>query len=306
MDPVGGLVAAGAAVALVYAIRHDRGRPARKTKTGRAGTPGGSRTRGRTGKVPQRSWLVKAYNSSGAPKVGSEDLSGATAELAGRTAGAAGRRAARRWRIIKQAAARSRDRRERQWQEQGRQPLFASRRPKQQRPESAQDGPPPDPRPSPRPTPHPDPDTPRTRRLRPAPDPQPHGETMDTTQEAAAATSAGADQIPPDWGLLAERVANFAPEDDAALLAFMRGEVAGVVRYAEAMEQTRDNCVNDVGLDPSAVAGFTTYSEHMSDASARMAEAYKEFVAIYGEVMQLAANGVVMPHRGRFFTGNTA
>jgi hypothetical protein len=304
MDPVGGLVAAGAAVALVYAIRHDRGRPARKTKTGMAGTPGGSRTRGRTGKVPQRSWLVKAYNSSGAPKVGSEDLSGATAELVGRTAGAAGRRAARRWRIVKRAAARSRDRRERQWQEQGRQPLFVSRRPKP-RPEPEQDGPPPDPRPTPRPKPQPDPDTPRTRRLRPVPDPRPIGETMDTTQEAAAATSAGADQIPPDWGLLAERVANFAPEDDAALIAFMRGEVAGVVRYAEAMEQTRDNCVNDVGLDPSAVQGFTTYSEHMSDASARMAEAYKEFMAIYGEVMQLAANGVVMPHRGRFFTGNT-
>ena len=131
-------------------------------------------------------------------------------------------------------------------------------------------------------------------------------DTTTTPQGVTAPTTVSPEQIPPDWGLLADRVANFAPEDDAALLAFMRGEVAGVVGYASAMEETRDNCVNDVGLDPSAVAGFTTYSEHMSDASARMAEAYKEFVAIYGEVMQLAANGITMPHRGRFFTGNTA
>lgn len=307
MDPVGGIVAAGAAIALVYAIRHDRGRPARKTKTGRAGRAADARTRGRTGKVPQRSWLVKAYNSSGAPKVGSEDLSGASAELAGRTAGAATRATVRRWRIIKAAAERSHTRRQAEWRTSNGPAPFGFRKRPAPAPTPAATPPAPAARPAPQPAqPAPGPEPPKTRHLRAVPDPQPSGETMNTTttpQGATAPTTAGGEEIPPDWGLLAERVANFAPEDDAALIAFMRGEVAGVVRYAAAMEQTRDNCVNDVGLDPSAVQGFTTYSEHMSDASARMAEALKEFMAIYGEVMQLAANGVVMPHQGRFFTG---
>lgn len=120
-------------------------------------------------------------------------------------------------------------------------------------------------------------------------------DTMPTTQAAP--------QLPPDWALMVDRIRNLHPEDDTALLAFMRGEALAVVAYAEALEQARDNCVNDIGLDPSAVAGFTTYSEHVSEAAQRMSEAYQTFVAVYGEVQQLAANGITMPHNGRWFTG---
>jgi hypothetical protein len=124
--------------------------------------------------------------------------------------------------------------------------------------------------------------------------------TTDTPATAAAP------EAPPDWTLMIDRVTSFVPEDDAALIAFMQGEAAAVVRYAEALEQARENCTNDVGLDPAAVEGFVTYSEHMSEASERMAEAYQTFVAIYGEVQALADSGVVLPHNGRWFTGNTA
>lgn len=114
-----------------------------------------------------------------------------------------------------------------------------------------------------------------------------------------------ADVSPPsDWAVMIDRVSNFQPEGDIALVEFMRGEAAAVIAYAEGLVQTRENCTNDVGLDPSAVAGFTIYSEHMSEASDRMAEALQQFMTVYGEILELTANGVQMPFNGRWFGGD--
>ncbi|WP_256862807.1 hypothetical protein [Microbispora sp. GKU 823] len=44
----------------------------------------------------------------------------------------------------------------------------------------------------------------------------------------------------------------------------------------------------------------------MSEAAQRLAEAHQQFVAVYGEVLALAASGVQMPFQGRFFTGNAS
>ncbi|MET9339304.1 hypothetical protein [Nonomuraea sp. NPDC003804] len=123
----------------------------------------------------------------------------------------------------------------------------------------------------------------------------------ETAQQAASGVAA-----PEDWRVLADRVANFAPEDDTALITFMQGETAGVLAYADALEQARENCVNDVGLDPAAVQGLTTSSEHVSEVSERLAEALKEFLTVYSEVLELRANGVTLPFDGRWFTGETA
>lgn len=301
MEPIlTGVGVAGVAVLVIYRFAKRQSQPVSRTAKP-------ARTEGATGNTPRRSWLVKAYNSSGARKVDSNDLRGATAELAGRAAGAMGRRSktrwVRRWTAVQTAAERSRTRRENRWQKAGRQPLLFSRKPKPT-PEQVEPTaviPPAKPSQEPRATPGPEPPK---RHLRPVPDPEPTpGAPVTTTQDTPGPTTLAAPEAPPDWSLMADRIRGFAPEDDTALLAFMRGESVGILAYAEALEQARDNCVNDVGLDPSAVAGFTTYSEHVSEAAQRMSEAYKTFVAVYGEVQALAAAGVVMPYRGRFFTG---
>ena len=129
---------------------------------------------------------------------------------------------------------------------------------------------------------------------------------MTTTDNAPPQSTLAAPEIPLDWALLVDRVRSFAPEDDSALIEFIRGEAAGFVAYAEAVEQARDNCVNDVGLDPTAVAGFTAVSEHVSEGSERLTEELAVFFAAYGEVLRMAADGVVLPYKGRWFTGNTA
>lgn len=290
---LGGIAAVGAGIALIYLVRRRRGRP----------TPASGdtqRTRGESGRVPKRSWLVKAYNSAGVAKVESDDLKGATAELAGRAIGGAGRRGKRRWSIVKAAAGRSRTRREKHWQTDPPLPPITRRRKPAVAPgPPAASAKPPD-------TPTPDPPAspaPAGRHLKAVPDPTTPGAAVTTTQDTPAPTTMAAPEVPPDWTLMIDRVRNLRPEDDTALMAFMHGEASGVVAYAEALQQARDNCVTDVGLDPSAVTGFTTYSEHVSEAAQRMSEAYQTFVAVYGEVQALAANGVVMPHNGRWFNG---
>lgn len=289
-----GVAGAGAAIAVIYKLSRRQSRPAR---TGERAV----RDRGNTGGLKKRSWLVKAYNSTGAQHTDSDDLHGATAEWAGRAVGAAGRKSKRRWVVIEKAAERSRGRREKQWEEKGRPPLLVSRKRKPApTPAAVKRRDLPD-RAAPASAPGPEPPK---RRLTAVPDPpQPSGDRMTATQDTPTATTVVPPDVPPDWALINDRIRNYAPEDDAALLAFMKGEVAGAIGYAEALEQARENCTNDVGLDPSAVAGFTAYSEHMSEATERMAEVWRTFVAVYGEVQALAANGVVMPHNGRFWTG---
>jgi len=295
-----GAAAAGITIAVIYKTAKGANRP---TKTAGRGP---KRTTGTHGNIPKRSWFVQAYNSSGAPAVKSGDLRGATAELTGRAAGAVGRKTRRRWTIVKAAAERSHEQRRKRWQEPGAgpAPLGIRRLPK---PEvktvepTAVTSPAKPAQPA-----APGPEPPKTRHLKAVPDPTPKPSGAAVTATPEAPTTLASPEAPPDWALLTDRITNFMPEDDAALIAFMHGEAAAVVRYAEALEHARETCTNDVGLDPSAVAGFTTYSEHMSDAAARMAEAYQTFVAVYGEVQQLAANGVVMPHNGRWFSGSAS
>lgn len=293
--PLLGVAAAGAAIYITYRVARHQSAPTK-------GASNGHRTRGKMSQLPKRSLLVTAWNSSGASPVKSADLGGGAAELVGRATGKVARRSAtrwsRRWKAVTSAAERSRSRRERRWQEHGCPPLMV-RRTREPEPATVEPiavvSPPRPGRPS---TPGPDPPK---RHLAAVPDPNPAGERM-TATDTAASTLAAPD-LPPDWALMIERVRNLNPEDDSALLAFMRGEALAVVAYAEALEQARDNCVNDIGLDPSAVAGFTDYSEHVSEAAQRMSEAYKTFVAVYGEVQKLAADGVALPHNGRWFTG---
>ncbi|MGW5689258.1 hypothetical protein [Nonomuraea sp. NPDC003754] len=61
--------------------------------------------------------------------------------------------------------------------------------------------------------------------------------------------------------------------------------------------------MTEIGLDPTAVSGITAYSEQVSAASAQMSDAMTQFLTVYGQVLELAASGVVMPHNGRFMTG---
>lgn len=101
-------------------------------------------------------------------------------------------------------------------------------------------------------------------------------------------------------------IETFEAETDTDLLEFMSGEAAGVVAYAEQLTELYEVCVNSIGLDPSAVQGITEYSEAMTEAAQTMISAHAQFMAVYQEVMEAASRGVLMPHNGRFITGEAA
>ncbi len=286
--------------------------------------------------MPRKSRLVAMYNNTGAKPVDADDAGTAAAELAGRVIGSGARGSSRSAKAIKEAAARagrrSAERSRARWdQRSSHRPaetvidkwrtLRPSRRrapfedrPRWGRAKSAlrrlgewlgtvapqvADPPPRDIPPEPPPR-----DRPRSfERTRPRPElrPDPGEPKMTAMPETEALRTAA----PPDWAALIERVKDFQPENDVALIDWMKAEASGVIAYAEALETARENCVTVVGLDPSSVSGITTYSEHMSDASDRMSQALATFLTVYDEVLKLAAEGVVLPHNGRWMTGGT-
>lgn len=125
------------------------------------------------------------------------------------------------------------------------------------------------------------------------------------TVPAIPQVDAAGSAAPADWAALIARITDFQPENDVELIDFMKGEGAGIVAYAEGLESARENCVNDIGLDPSSVAGITAYSEAASEASERMTAALERFRTVYGQVLELVGEGVVLPHNGRWMTGGT-
>lgn len=301
------VVVVGAGGAIFAAVKHTDQR-----KTGRTG-------KGR--RIPRQSKLVKIYNSTGAKPVTSSDAAGATAELTGRAIGATARRTSRRWRAIRTAASRGRDRladrtaprweqrrttrtepfidrlravqavrRERGWR--GLRPSLSRRPPE----------PPPAPAAPPAPPSAPTAPHPPARHLRAVPSPAPKGTTVTTTSDLMAPAAIAA---PADWAAVIDRTANFEPEDDVALIEWMKAEAVGVVGYAESLEAVRETCVTAIGLDPSAVSGITTYSEAVSETADRMSEALTQFLTVYEEVQKLVGEGVVMPYNGRWFGGAT-
>jgi ribosomal protein S27AE len=122
--------------------------------------------------------------------------------------------------------------------------------------------------------------------------------------EAAAATPQV--PMPIDWRATAGRVAEFNPESDADLINFMSMEIAGMCGYSEAYEALFETCTRSLGLDPRSVAGLGEFGERVVELTKEMALAHKRFVVIYEEVMRMVADGTVMPHNGRFFSGDVA
>ncbi len=135
--------------------------------------------------------------------------------------------------------------------------------------------------------------------------PSTEGNTMtDTTDPAPARggrrvlTIGGT--VPGEWKNLVAITADFEPEDDADLLAWMASEVNGMSAYAEALTEVYETGVSSVGLDPVSLAAL----HDTADAAQAMATARQKFAAHYAEVREFAAAGGLLPHDGRWITGD--
>ena len=126
-----------------------------------------------------------------------------------------------------------------------------------------------------------------------------------TRQPAAARVrgSAGGGGCSPAWKTLTAETGDFEPEDDGHLMSWMASEVNGMSAYAEAITDVYETAVSGVGLDPVSMAALHDYADAAAEAAQAMAAARQKFASHYQEVREFAAAGGLLPHDGRWITG---
>lgn len=109
---------------------------------------------------------------------------------------------------------------------------------------------------------------------------------------------------PGGWTALVADTSDFEPDDDAELLDWMAGQVAGMAAYAEALTEVYETCVHSLGVDPAAMNAVHDTADAAADAATAMAYARQKFAGHYAEVREFAAAGGVLPFNGRWITGD--
>jgi len=109
--------------------------------------------------------------------------------------------------------------------------------------------------------------------------------------------------MPAAWNAVIARTADFEPENDGDLLDWMNDEVAGVAAYAEALVDLYEGLTEGTGLDPVAIAALHDVADAQAHASETMAAARRKFADHYDRPREFAAEGGLMPHDGRWVTG---
>jgi hypothetical protein len=115
-------------------------------------------------------------------------------------------------------------------------------------------------------------------------------------QNTSAPRSAG-------WAQVIADTVDFEPEDDGQLLGWMGDECNGVHGYAEALIGTYEHLTKVVGLDPKAMEALHDVADAAAECAITMAQARKKFADHYELPREFAGNGGLMPHDGRWVTG---
>ena len=111
--------------------------------------------------------------------------------------------------------------------------------------------------------------------------------------------------IPPDHAAVMARIAQFEAEDDAAHIAFLRSEGAAFLGYAEAWRSYASTCLDAIGMDPAAVQGIVSFADSVGDTAHDATLSLRQFFTVYQQVLEWAASGGRLPHRGNWITGGT-
>ena len=117
-----------------------------------------------------------------------------------------------------------------------------------------------------------------------------------------AARAGGA--VPAEWAGVITRAADFEPGDDGELLGWMGDEVSGVAGYAEALIDLYESCTAGIGLDPVAMTALHDVADAAAHAAETMSGARRRFADHYELPREFAGNGGLMPHDGRWVTGD--
>ena len=122
-------------------------------------------------------------------------------------------------------------------------------------------------------------------------------------RRARQAAARGGTAVPAAWNTVIARTADFEPENDGDLLDWMGAEVAAVAAYAEALVDLYEGLTEGTGLDPVAMTALHDVADAQAHASETMSEARRKFADHYDRPREFAAEGGLMPHDGRWVTG---
>jgi hypothetical protein len=136
----------------------------------------------------------------------------------------------------------------------------------------------------------------------------PNGDTtmasrINPDRRAHRAASQSGGKVPSEWGPVVAAAADFEPEDDAALLTWMADQVAGMGAYAEGLIEAYETGVNAVGLDPKGLATLHDVADAAAHCAEIMNAAKHKFAEHYELPREFSGNGGLMPHDGRWVTG---
>jgi hypothetical protein len=125
-----------------------------------------------------------------------------------------------------------------------------------------------------------------------------------STRAARRARNSGSGAIPAEWAGVIARAADCEPENDGELLGWMGDEVNGAYGYAESLIELLETCTSVIGLDPVAMAALHDVADAATECAATMAAARHRFADHYELPREFAGNGGLMPHDGRWVTGD--
>jgi hypothetical protein len=108
---------------------------------------------------------------------------------------------------------------------------------------------------------------------------------------------------PAEWQAVASSMSDFEPDSDEAYLEWAGGLVAGLATAGEAVADVYDTCVENVRLDPAAMASLHDVADAFADAATAAAYARQKFASHYSEVREFVAAGGVLPADGDWLTG---
>jgi hypothetical protein len=129
---------------------------------------------------------------------------------------------------------------------------------------------------------------------------------ISTGHRARRAARSGDATVPSEWAPVIAQTADFEPEDDGELLEWMSRQLTGLSGWAEALVDFYEHATSVIGIDPQASAMLHDVADAAAQAAEAMGAAKAKFTEHYELPREFAATGGLMPHDGRWITGEGA
>jgi hypothetical protein len=109
--------------------------------------------------------------------------------------------------------------------------------------------------------------------------------------------------VPAEWADVIAATADFQPDSDTELHAWIQAQARGVQAWAEALTEVYDTCVDAIGVDPAPMQALHDTADVAVDAAEAMAGVSRKLAAHYEPVDQFTGDGGLLAKDGRWHTG---